>query len=355
LGEHASSGRGGVPLGIAQADLVQAGLLRNPVFSGRVRFPDRPPSGTNLELAVVQDFLDVLTLSARKSLAAGQLEAVELEVALDVLDLAAQVREASIAALGAKQMAAMRKLVVDAAQASAEFARRLHEAGNISDLQLAGELGLYESARVAWARADAERLVAREELSGMMGLWGENLSWTLPDSLPEIPAEEVDLQQLESVAVAGRLDLLLARKESDLIAGALGLTRDWRFLALAEVGVSTERDSDGQWLTGPELSLELPIFDQGQARTARLVAQLRQADQRVFALAVEIRSEVRVLRERLLALRRLTEHYRTVVIPLRESIVAFTKQEFDFNGKVFPAIDHLVVKTGEKCACGWGT
>jgi cobalt-zinc-cadmium efflux system outer membrane protein len=57
-------------LGLAQAALVQAGLLRNPVFAGQGRFPGRPPAGTNLELAVVQDFLDVLTLSARKSLAA---------------------------------------------------------------------------------------------------------------------------------------------------------------------------------------------------------------------------------------------------------------------------------------------
>src|SRR5271170_1780140 len=44
-------------LGIAQADLVQAGLLKNPVFDMGVRFPDRAPAGTYLDFAVAEDFL----------------------------------------------------------------------------------------------------------------------------------------------------------------------------------------------------------------------------------------------------------------------------------------------------------
>src|SRR5580704_4174503 len=52
-------------LGIAQADLVQAGLLKNPVFDLGVRFPDRGPSGTYLDFAAAQDFLDIVLLLAR--------------------------------------------------------------------------------------------------------------------------------------------------------------------------------------------------------------------------------------------------------------------------------------------------
>src|SRR5258706_14979308 len=39
-------------IGIAQADLVQAGLLRNPVFDLSVRIPDRAPSKTYVDVAV---------------------------------------------------------------------------------------------------------------------------------------------------------------------------------------------------------------------------------------------------------------------------------------------------------------
>ena len=47
-------------LGIAQADVVQAGLLRNPTFGASFRFPDKTVGGhrsTNTEFSVVQDFL----------------------------------------------------------------------------------------------------------------------------------------------------------------------------------------------------------------------------------------------------------------------------------------------------------
>ena len=35
-------------IGIAQGDLVEAGLLKNPIFAGNARFPNRSPSGTNI-------------------------------------------------------------------------------------------------------------------------------------------------------------------------------------------------------------------------------------------------------------------------------------------------------------------
>ena len=81
-------------LGIAQADLVQAGLLKNPVFDGLFRFPDRAPRGPNVELSVTQDFIDILFIPARKKLAASQFEAAKLHVAASVVNLAAEVRSA---------------------------------------------------------------------------------------------------------------------------------------------------------------------------------------------------------------------------------------------------------------------
>ncbi len=316
-------------LGIARADLVQAGLLENPVFSTSVRLPDGSGSGTNLEFGLVQSFLDVLLRPVRREIARTRFSEAERSVAAAVVEFAAEVRRAYFEALGAEQAAALRGLIAEAAQASAELAFRLHEAGNISDLQYASELGLYEGARVAWARAEAERLAAREELTRHMGLFGTRVAWTLPDSLPELPETELALESLEARAIAGRLDLAAARKASEALAMQLGVTRDWRWLALFDLGVSTERDPDGQWVTGPELALELPLFDRRQGELARLATELRSADHHVIALAVEIRSEVRAARDRLLSMRRLVQHYRDVVIPVREAIVAGTQQEYD--------------------------
>src|SRR5216117_3195976 len=56
-------------LGIAQADLVEAGLLKNPVFYFERRLP-----GQAAEIDLVQEFVDILLLPLRKRIAAAQFE-----------------------------------------------------------------------------------------------------------------------------------------------------------------------------------------------------------------------------------------------------------------------------------------
>lgn len=314
-------------LAIARADLVEAATLRNPSLSGSVKAPGAP---VNLELGLVQDLLDSFVRPSRVALARTQLEGTELSVAAEVVAFTAEVRSAWVTALGAQQVAALRRLVVEAAEASADLARRLQEAGNTSDLQLVTELASYEEARIAWARAESERRAAREALASHLGLWDPSTEWTLPDGLPEVPREERDLGGLEEIAIERRLDLAAAQKGAEALAQALGLTRDWRFLGLVDLGVSTERDSGESWTVGPELSLELPLFDREQGALARLAAELRRADHEVVALAIDVRTGVRVARDRLIDQQRLVRHLREVVIPLREAAVTHTQAEYDF-------------------------
>ncbi len=317
-------------LGITQADVVQAGLLENPVFFGKARFPNKPPSGTNVEFDIAQNFLNVLMLPARKKLAAAQFEQIKFRVADEVLKLVKEVEKTYSEVLGAKQVAEMRQLIVQAAQASYEMAERMHKAGNLSDLNLATERGQYEQAKVALAKSEAKLLAVRERLTGLMGLWGRQAVWEIPNRLPNLAQEEIPLEHLESLAITNRLDLAAARQEVEINARALKISRDFHWIVSADVGVSSERDTDGQWVIGPNLSLELPIFDQRQAKISRQEAQLRKSQNRMAALAVSIRSEVRSLRNNLLTARSLIEHYKNMVIPLRERIVALTLEEYNY-------------------------
>jgi cobalt-zinc-cadmium efflux system outer membrane protein len=317
-------------LGVTQADVVEAGLLENPVFFGQARFPDKSPSMTNLEFEVSQNFLNILMLPARKKLAAMQFEEVKLRVADEVLKLTAEVREAYYRAIGASQIEQMRQHIAEAAAASYEMANRLHTAGNISDLRLAGEQGHYEQARIKYVQSKTLAVESREELIRLMGLWGAQTELNLAQRLPDVPAGEISLQNLESLAIRNRLDLASARQEIEVLAQALGITLDWRWFGTADVGISTERDPDGQWVTGPSLTLELPIFNQRQADVARLEARLRQGQKRLAAQAVHIRSEVRALRNRLMMQRHLAEHFKKVMLPLQERIVRLTLQEYNY-------------------------
>ncbi len=317
-------------LGVTQADVVEAGLLENPVFFGQTRFPDKSPSMTNLEFEITQNFLNILMLPARRKLAAMQFEKVKLRVADEILKLAAEVRAAYYRAVGASQIEQMRRHIAEAAAASYEMARRMHTAGNTSALNLAGEQGHYEQARMDHARSTTAAVEFREQLIRLMGLWGAQTELKFAHQLPDVPVQEMALEHLESLAIKNRLDLASSRQEVEVLAQALGITLDWRWIGKADVGVSTERDTDGQWVTGPSLTLELPIFNQRQADIARLEARLRQGQKRMAAQAVKIRSEVRSLRARLMMQRHLVAHYKDVIIPLQERIVHLTLQEYNY-------------------------
>lgn len=310
-------------LGIARAELWQAGLARNPIVGGEIRSPGRP-----FEIFLAQDVIDLIRLPKRRRLAAAAFEQAKLRVADEVFDLVTEVRQAYFTMQAASQMVAMRQKVVDAAQAAAELAIRQYDAGNISDLQLENEQALLEQAKLELAASQEAELAERERLTSLMGLWGEQTTWRIGARLPDLPVEEADLDGLESLAAAQRLDLAAARREVEIAMRAFPLARLSAFEL--EAGVHREREPEGTLTTGPSLDIAVPIFDRGGAARSRAGAVLRQARQRLAALAVEIRSEVRAARVRMLAARSRVEYYRRVVLPRRSRIVEFSQQEYNF-------------------------
>jgi cobalt-zinc-cadmium efflux system outer membrane protein len=332
-------------LGVTQADVVEAGLLENPVLFGRARFPNKSGESNNYELEITQNFLNILMLPSRKKLSAIRFEQVKLHVADEVIRMVAGVRKSYFSALGAKQIRNLRNEITLAAANSFELAQRLHSAGNISDLELATENAYFKHSRVDLANSQTALLDAREQLTRLMGLWGSHTNWRLPEQLPDIPDAEIPLENLESMAIETRLDMAAERKAVEALAQALGITIDWRWVGQIEVGVSTERETDRTWVTGPSLAIELPIFNQRQADIARLKAQLRRSQKRLTAQAIEIRSEVRSLRNRLIMQRNLVDHYRGTVLPLREQIVDLTLK--NYNYMLTGAFDLLMAKQQE--------
>jgi outer membrane protein, heavy metal efflux system len=310
-------------LGIAQADLVQAGLLRNPSFGARVRFPTSGPGKfIDTEFSLAQDFLDLFTLPLRKRVAASQLDAAKARVGSGVLELTAQVRQAVVTLQAAQATVEVRKLVLEAQGAAAELRARQRAVGNVSDLDVIQERSFFEQSKLDLGRADEQAVQRREQVNRLLGLWGpDSASWKVESRLPDLPEKDPPLEHVESLAIGRRLDLLAVRAEGQALEQAASLIGVSRALPAVQAGVSTGRDAEGTRVTGPEFSLELPIFDQGQARAARILAQVRQARARQAELAVNIRAEVRTLRNRLAVSHRSAEHYRTVILPLRERAV----------------------------------
>lgn len=309
-------------VGVSAADLREAGMWKNPSFDLSVRFPDRPPSGSNWEESAAFDLLDLLMLPLRKRVAAEHLAAAQLRVANEAVRLVAEVKVAMYDLQADDALLAHRRTVAEINAGALDLSQRQHEAGNITDLALAQQQAAYNTARLELAMAENDQREHRETLNRLLSLWGGDTAWKVAGGLPPLPGSDVALRGLESLAVAQRLDLAAAQKELAGVVRALGLTRTYRYIGALSFGVDTERDPDRVNVTGPRLSLELPLFNQGQARIARSQAELRRAERNVEALAIGIRADVRAQHDKLAALREAAQFYEKEVVPTRRAITA---------------------------------
>ncbi len=312
-------------LGIAQADLVEAGLLKNPMFTFQRRFP-----GQAAEIDLLKEFLDILFLPLRKRIAAAQFEAAKLRVGHEILKTAAEVRSAFYEHQGDQQLVDLRKTVADATERSAETALKMHEAGNLRDLDLASEQATNAQAKIDLAKAQASAVESREKLNKQMGAFGTQTNWTIASRLPELPGSDVSTSQLESRATQQRLDLGAARQQFIAEARARGIAPAEAILQQAEIGTHYEHEIEGGVHSiGPSVNVPIPIFNQGQPASARANAKTRQAEQRYLALAADIRSDVRAARDKMLLARRQVAYFKSTALPMRTRVTQESQLQYN--------------------------
>jgi outer membrane protein TolC len=304
-------------VGIAQADLAQAGRLPNPVLAYKHLAAG---SEVAIERTFTVNLVALLTMPLASKLEARRFEQVKLEVAREIEQHARDTRIAWVEAVAANQSLAYARQVEAAAEASAELAGRMAKAGNMSQLDLAREQVFHAESQAGAARAGKHAVAAREKLTRLLGLWGKDAQYSLPEHLPELPASPAELQDVERIALAQRLDVQAAKQDAEATASNLGLTKSTRFVNVLDLGYVNETVTNAPTARGYELTLELPLFDWGGARVARAEAVYMQAVNRVAQVAVTARSEAR---EGYLDYRNAYEvaaHYRDTVIPLRKRI-----------------------------------
>ena len=309
-------------LGLSQAALAAATRLPNPSFDASVRWPKDAPRGPNVEFGLTVPLLESLLLPARKGVAQNQLLQTQYRVSHEVLALVADVRRAAYGVLAQQELHARLAVIAEINNAAADFGRRQFEAGNIPKLELAQLEASAQETQVELARAAAEIRAAREQLNRLLGLAPGQTGWKMAGGLPGLPTGDDLPENLETVAQEQRLDLAALRAQAELAQKSLDLKRRTRLLpGEVNLGVDTERDSDGARVSGPRLGVQLPLFDQGQPELARLSAELRQTQDRVEALAADIGSEVRAARDMLSATRQAAEFYRKTLLPQRRAIL----------------------------------
>jgi cobalt-zinc-cadmium efflux system outer membrane protein len=316
-------------LGIAQADLVQAGLIDNLHIGGGPRFA--PGGGVGWEGDAAVNVLQALLIPLRRKVAKAQLRDATLRVAQAILELDRDVRIAFVDAVAAEQALVLVRGSAELAEAAAELATRQTKAGGdgtMNELERGELVAAEAAARIELQEAQMSAIESRERLVRLLGLWGEQVSLRLPASLPAPPKADPDLADLERVAMRRRLDLQSVRAQVDGLADAVKLARRVPFVAL-QVGALGEADPGSGPTLGPFFELEVPIFDWGQAEIARAEATLRQVERRLQGMAIDARSEVRLSRARMVTERMLADYARDRVVPVRAEMVRLGQERYD--------------------------
>lgn len=324
-------------LGMAEAERVQTLLWPNPVLNiGRlVRGDER-----EIERGLQFNLLSLLGRGARQDAGARALEREQARVAQQLLDVAGQARRSWIQAVASQEQLRHARTVLDSASAGAELALRMRQAGNVSALRLARERTVLAEAQLALEQAQLQAEGDREALIRAIGLWGDDLAaLKLPERLPDVHADFRTADDVERQAVAQRLDILAAKRESEQLAAQLGLTRRTGRVNVLELGLQRNSSNEEPTQRGVELSVELPLFDWGQARVAGAREAYGQSLERTAQIAIEARSEVRVARARAEAAWRIARRHHDDVLPLARQVSDETLLRY--NGMLVGVMDLL--------------
>jgi outer membrane protein TolC len=330
-------------LGISEADYVQQSLPKNPGLS----FLLYGGTGvTNFEFRLIESVLDLATLPARSKIAAEHFAHAKHVAIATTLSLAADVRRAQIRTIAAEQQVRFLEQARQTADASARLVASLGGAGGGDQLDQAEIAAFYAelSVRVGQARLAARR--ERETLTRLLGLWGGDVNFALPDALPDLPTEPQAISDVEAEALNRRVDLLVARHDVAALARQLKLTEATRYVSMVQLAGLVNNESANPLTNsntpitraGGALDLSIPIFDTGEARQRAARETYMRSVNRLAARAVNARSEARIAYETYRGTYDIARFYQNRVLPLRATVSRQVELRYGTAVNVDPAM-----------------
>lgn len=323
-------------LGFAEASMVGASRLPNPGFSFiRTKRGDE----IEIERGLHFNLVKLLTLPLAAKVEAQRFELAKGNAAVATIRLANETRKTYFQAVAAEETVRYMRKVREVAEASAEMARRMASVGNWSRLQQAREQGFYADAALNVARAEQASIRSRESLTRLLGLWGTQTAFVLPERLPDLPKAPDERPDIEQRAMQTRLDVIGAKLSAQSLASNLGLSKATRFINVLEIGVTRETSNEAPVRRGYEISLELPLFDWGTARVAQAEALYMQGVNHTAETAINARSQVRESYQGYRVAYDIAKHYRDEVVPIRKRIA--DENLLRYNGMLIGVFDLL--------------
>lgn len=330
-------------LGISEAQMIEASLPPSPTFA-LTRLVAR--GELDIERQILQNILGLLTLPRRREIAEDRFRIAQHRAVEATLRTAAEAKRAFYRAVAANQTARFLGEARVTAEALSDLAKKLGETGAMSKLDQAREHVFTAEVNGQLGMARLKQRGDRERLIRALGLWDRETRFSLPATLRTLPSKPRTIADVETKAITARVDLEIARRDLDVLAKQLGLTKSTRFINVLEIrGMrnsewktvektsyaldpgpppalesEVERERERTRWRGLELEFQIPIYDFGEARTRLAEETYMQSVNRLIEKAVNVRSEAREAYTMYRGAYDVARHYRQEILPLRQLI-----------------------------------
>lgn len=362
-------------IGQANADLVQAGLLSNPMLSFMIMFPSGGGRsmlrGSGLPMQPLQD---LWLIPVRKQAAQAALQEAVLRIADRAVATAAEVKKTYARLQYTQRAIELTRENMEIVNQATRIIETRQAAGRASQVEVNLSRIRHLGLRSELMAMEAEHRAARRELLALMGFAAASDEWQVEpihetrtpvgpsgseDDLVKLAAtRRLDLQAAGWQVKAAEHEIELARREgwpdvavgaafermaappsqNQTLAGRLGnkvaqttVDRLWGMPAGSSppmVAPFGPKLREVEYTVGPMIDMEIPIFDQNQAQVARAVHMHRQ---RLAEYEARLQEVTRAVRESLVMqqqAREQVEFYRGEVLPEVTRNVELARQSY---------------------------
>ncbi|MBN8597210.1 MAG: TolC family protein [Planctomycetes bacterium] len=302
----------------SRADLVQAGLLPNPVLGLTLRFPFDPVSGGSFVGAqIVQSFTALWLRDGKIKAADARLNQTVLDISDKALRLVAEVKSTHTRIDFGQRMVALTDENLATIQKSIDSLDARIRGGEGTPLDV-------NRARQQLAKAQAERAIVvrdlakeRRRMLELIGFAAESAEWTVEASTGVSDIAAIDEAAVIALAGSQRLDVAAARSIVEAQRADLSIEEKSRLKDFG-LGADFERETDGSKSIGPVIEVGIPIFDTNAAQIAKAGSLARVALGNYEAVSQRAVREARVAWIELDSASRLAEQYRSTVLAISE-------------------------------------
>jgi outer membrane protein TolC len=308
----------------AQADVLQAKLLPNPVLRVVLRFPESGGS-PEIQAELAAEVISLLKRPGQISAAESRLRATAASAVSTALDIVAEVqaRYAAVQALDEHLRILEERLGI--VERLAQLARDRLDLGEGTRLDVL----TFETRRTELQAEITDRQLEDTEerlvLARLLGQPSGGTGWRLA---AWESGGRADLPESRWVALALEMRPEVQAQKYQLEALGVDLSVA-KFAPFTEVHAGAEGErTDGDWAVGPSLSTPVPLFDFGQARRERARAAVIEARHKLTGARRQVVEEVRRAHAALTASRENLQRVRGQLIPAAELRYAQAEAQF---------------------------